>query len=116
MHEIAHLWHLWFTWWAIHTGTYNEPGPYYGFFSGFGSDLGEVVLLGGVIGLYRKHNCHVTGCPRISHHKFTDQENGTEYMLCKKHYRKVHPEMPAELKIEHLLHIHERNQGNTYEH
>jgi hypothetical protein len=25
-------------WLAVHTGTVNEPGPYYGFWSGFGSD------------------------------------------------------------------------------
>jgi hypothetical protein len=25
-------------WPAVHTGTVNEPGPYYGFWSGFGSD------------------------------------------------------------------------------
>jgi len=28
-------------WLAVHTGTVNEPGPYYGFWSGFGSDLAE---------------------------------------------------------------------------
>jgi hypothetical protein len=26
-------------WLQLHTGTINEPGPYYGFWSGFGSDL-----------------------------------------------------------------------------
>jgi hypothetical protein len=28
-------------WLAVHTGTVNEPGPYYGFWSGFGSNLTE---------------------------------------------------------------------------
>jgi hypothetical protein len=29
-------------WFQVHTGTINEPGPYYGFWSGFGSDLEEL--------------------------------------------------------------------------
>ena len=28
-------------WLQVHTGTINETGPYYGFWSGFGSDLEE---------------------------------------------------------------------------
>ena len=28
-------------WLQVHTGTVNEPGPYYGFWSGFGSDIAE---------------------------------------------------------------------------
>lgn len=34
----------------MHTGTVNEPGPYYGFFSGFGSDLGEYTLVFTLLG------------------------------------------------------------------
>jgi hypothetical protein len=33
-------------WLEVHTGTVNEPGPYYGFWSGFGSDLEEFGILG----------------------------------------------------------------------
>lgn len=73
-------------WLAIHTGTLNEPGPYYGFFSGFGSDLGEYVIAVSVcVGLYhmfRKHNCHQPGCWRIGRHKI----DGTEYIVCRKHH------------------------------
>ena len=40
-------------WLQVHTGTVNEPGPYYGFWSGFGSDLGEFGILGAVgVGRY----------------------------------------------------------------
>jgi hypothetical protein len=35
-------------WLRVHTGTVNEPGPYYGFWSGFGSDLEEFGILGAV--------------------------------------------------------------------
>lgn len=55
-------------WLAVHTGTVNEAGPYYGFWSGFGSDLGEVTLIAAVLGGYRKHNCHQRRCWRIGRH------------------------------------------------
>ena len=42
------LQHLWL-WIETHTGTINESGPYYGFWSGAGSDIGEAAILGGVI-------------------------------------------------------------------
>jgi hypothetical protein len=35
-------------WLQLHTGTVNESGPYYGFWSGFGSDLEEFGILGGI--------------------------------------------------------------------
>ena len=52
-------------WLAVHTGTVNEAGPYYGFFSGFGSDLTELALVGALIGLLRKHQCAVHRCWRM---------------------------------------------------
>jgi hypothetical protein len=33
-------------WLQVHTGTINESGPYYGFWSGFGSDIEEFGILG----------------------------------------------------------------------
>jgi hypothetical protein len=49
-------------WLQVHTGTVNEPGPYYGFWSGFGSDLEEFGILGaiatGIYQLVKKYNCH----------------------------------------------------------
>jgi len=59
-------------WVEVHTGTVNEPGPYYGFWSGFGSDLEEFGTLGavgaGIYSLVRKYNCHEPGCRRIGNH------------------------------------------------
>jgi hypothetical protein len=68
-------------WLAVHTGTVNESGPYYGFWSGFGSDLSEFALVGALAGLLRKHNCHVRGCPRIGRHHV----EGTQYVVCGHH-------------------------------
>ena len=56
-------------WLQVHTGTVNEPGPYYGFWSGFGSDLEEFGILGaigaGIYQLVKKYNCHEPGCWRV---------------------------------------------------
>jgi hypothetical protein len=81
-------WHSWLPlqhWLAVHTGTVNEPGPYYGFFSGAGSDLGEVTLLGGLIVLVRRHNCEVKGCWRLGRHQTAAQHN-----VCRRHHPDDH--------------------------
>jgi hypothetical protein len=79
-------------WISYHTGTTTvHPNPvFYNFWSGFGSDLGEVTLITTVgIGVYtgvRKANCHTKGCWRIGHHPL----EGTPYHLCAHH----HPDVP----------------------
>ena len=78
-------------WFALHTGTlHGGPDPYYNFWSGFGSDLGEATLISAVcVGVYtgvRKVNCHTKGCWRIGHHAL----EGTPYILCRHH----HPDVP----------------------
>ena len=67
-------------WLAVHTGTSSEASDYYAFWSGFGSDLSEVAIVGAVIGGYRKHNCHARRCWRIGRHVVA----GTPY--CNKHH------------------------------
>ena len=78
---MLHLWHLVQHWLAIHTGTDNEPGPEYGFFSGFGSDLQEFGIFALLFGAYHRHNCHVAKCPRIGRQKVP----GTEFIVCRRH-------------------------------
>ncbi len=68
-------------WLEVHTGTVNESGPYYGFWSGFGSDLGEATIFVGVVAAYRHHNCHVKGCPWLGH-----PVEGTPYLACPTHH------------------------------
>ena len=51
--------------WLFHTmGLDNIDGAWYAFWSGIGSDIQEVALLGGVAALLRHWNCHVHGCWR----------------------------------------------------
>jgi hypothetical protein len=93
-------------WFAFHTGIlHGGPDPYYNFWSGFGSDLGEATLISAVgIGVYtgvRKVNCHTKGCWRIGHHVL----EGTPYILCRKH----HPVVPTEgVTQEHILELHRK--------
>jgi hypothetical protein len=49
-------------------GMDNLSGPVYGFWSGFGSDVSEVALIGAVFGIFRRHNCHERHCWRIGRH------------------------------------------------
>jgi hypothetical protein len=75
-------WHdFYFHWFEVHTGTVNESGPYYGFWSGFGSDIGEATILVGIVTVYRHHNCHVKGCAHLGR-----RVDGTPYVACPKHH------------------------------
>lgn len=76
-------------WLAVHTGTSNEASPYYAFWSGFGSDLSEIAIVGAVLGGYRKHNCHAKGCWRIGRHVV----DGTPW--CNRHHQAARGESEA---------------------
>jgi hypothetical protein len=73
-------------WLAVHTGTVNEPGPYYGFWSGFGSDVAEFGILGaiatGIYQMVKKYNCHEPGCWRVGTHPAA----GGQFLLCYRHH------------------------------
>ena len=93
-------------WLAVHTGTVNEPGPYYGFWSGFGSDLAEFGIIGaistGIYQLVKRYNCHEPGCWRVGTHPAA----GGQFSLCYRHHpdfqgRKPTHEMIARLHREH---------------
>lgn len=62
------------------------PGPGLNFWSGIASDLGEITLIGGMVAVYRKHNCGAPRCWRIGKHPTAD---GLHH-LCAKH----HPDLP----------------------
>jgi hypothetical protein len=89
-------------WLEVHTGTVNEAGPYYGFWSGFGSDLAEFGILGAlataVYHLVRKWNCHEPGCWRIGRHSAA----GGQFMLCYKHHPDYQGTHPTHEMIERL--------------
>lgn len=93
MHTISLIWH-----WLLNVSGTTIPttgSKWYNFWSGFGSDLGELVIIGSLIGLYRHHNCPVKGCWRIARHPVA----GTPYKTCHKHATlAIHHGLQAEHK------------------
>lgn len=87
------LWH----WILTFTGSNNESGTAYGFWSGFGSDIGEVVIIGGLVSMYRKHNCEVHGCWRLGRHR-----TAGGHVVCRTH----HPD--DRLTAEQVAEAHDR--------
>lgn len=68
--------------WLAHIlGLDNLSGPWYGFWSGFGSDLGEAAILGGV---WHHFNCHDPGCWRWGKHVHVD-DCGVHVRSCRRH-------------------------------
>ena len=110
-------------WLAVHTGTVNESGPYYGFWSGFGSDLAEFSILGAIgtaaYQLFKKYNCHEPGCWRVGTHPAA----GGQFLLCYRHHPDFHGQRPTHEMIERLHRedverlqmMHDRLHG-IYEH
>jgi hypothetical protein len=97
-------------WLQVHTGTVNEPGRYYGFWSGFGSDLAEFGILGAVgaaiYQLVKKYNGHEPGCWRIGNHPAADGQ----FNLCYRHHPDFQGKKPTHELIERLHHEHLERQ------
>ena len=91
--------------WLAHVlGMDNLSGPYYGFWSGAGSDISELAMVGALLGLLRKGNCEVHGCWRLGRH--TVQATG--HRVCRHH----HPEgAPTARHITQRHAEHVRRQG-----
>ena len=98
-------------WLQVHTGTVNEPGPYYGFWSGFGSDLEEFGILGAIgaaiYQLVKKYNCHEPGCWRIGNHPTADGR----FNLCYRHHPDFQGKKPTHEVIERLHREHLEHQA-----
>lgn len=67
-------------------GIVGESGKGYAFWSGLGSDLGELGILAGLVTLVRQKNCHVHHCWRLGRH----QVAGTPYTVCRRHHPDDH--------------------------
>jgi hypothetical protein len=98
-------------WLAVHTGTVNEAGPYYAFWSGFGSDIAEFGIVGaigtGVYQVVRKYNCHEPGCWRVGNHSAA----GGEFVLCYRHHPDFHGARPTTEMIKRLHEEHVKLQA-----
>jgi len=56
----------------------------YAFWSGFGSDLGEVAIVGSIMTVVRRHNCGVHGCWHFGRHEY--EMNGIKHKLCPEYH------------------------------
>ena len=107
---LLHVPHLG-SWLQVHLGIVNEAGPYYGFWSGFGSDLAELSILGAigtaVYQLVKKFICHPPGCWRIGNHPAA----GGQFMLCYRHHPDYQGRRPGAELIERLHREHNERQA-----
>jgi len=90
--------------WLPHLlGIDNEAGRWYAFWSGPGSDVGELAIIGAIYGAYRKHACHEHRCWRLGRHPVA----GTPYVACRKH----HPGVPDKARRGDIARAQEKARG-----
>jgi hypothetical protein len=73
-------------------GLDDASGRWYLWWSGIGANLGYLAIVGS---LYRRHNCEITGCPRLGRHT-----SAAGHLLCRRH----HPDGPLTVKAAHAAH------------
>jgi hypothetical protein len=102
-------------WLAVHTGTVNESGPYYGFWSGFGSDIAEFGVLGAIgtamYQLVKKYNCHEPGCWRVGAHPAA----GGQFLLCYRHHPDFCGKKPTHDLIVRMHRMHAEQQAAIHD-
>lgn len=65
----------------IRPGATGPRGGYW-FWSGIGSDIGELTIVAAAVVFYRRHECHIQGCWRPAWHPHP--EHG--HPVCKRHH------------------------------
>lgn len=99
--------------WWVHFFGLDYTAPYgrivpYDAWSGVLSDVSELALVGAVIGVLRRYNCHVHHCWRVGRHKV----DGTPYVVCRHH----HPHGPVtaeQVLAEHAAAMTARAKGGS---
>jgi hypothetical protein len=69
--------------WLLHVlGVDDVSGRWYAFWSGAGSDISELAIVGALLAIVRKHTCHVGRCWRIGRAPV----DGTPWHVCWRHH------------------------------
>jgi hypothetical protein len=66
----------------LHDLWHPLAGRGYQFWSGIGSDVTELAMLGWLYAFLRRHNCHARRCWRLGRHPVA----GTDYIVCRRHH------------------------------
>jgi hypothetical protein len=83
----------WTTRW---TGQDEEAGGHYGFWSGFGGALPDVLIASGLLAWYWRGTCHNAGCWLPGKHEAA----GGLFKMCRWH----HPDIAGRKVDHHLIH------------
>lgn len=78
-------------------GVDDLSGRWYGFWSGFGSDIGELAIVGALAGMVRQHNCEVHRCWRLGRHVTAAGQR-----VCRRHHPDGHLTAEGVRKAHHL--------------
>lgn len=91
-------------WLAYMTGSLNTSGapPNYNFWSGVGSDIGELAMFGWLATFLRRHNCEVHRCWRLGRHA-----TAAGHVVCRRH----HPD--GKLTAGHVAQRHQEAGGKA---
>lgn len=65
----------------------RTPSTAYNWWSGAGSDVAELAIIGGLVAIYRRHECHQDGCWLPGRHTVMDPATGEHVLRCRKHHR-----------------------------
>jgi len=90
-------------------GLDNLAGPFYGFWSGSGSDLQELPLFATPFVVWKAVNCHTARCWRIGIHHVA----GGQYRVCRKHHREVAGHPHHRLSLDFIKQQHEAHARTT---
>jgi hypothetical protein len=92
--------------WLLHLldeyGITNSNCRWGVFWSGAGSDIGELAIIGAAVEFWRRHTCHVDS-PRSCWRWAAHPVEGTPYRACKRH----HPAVPDKVTAEHIQAAHD---------
>lgn len=82
----------WLTQWIFMIlGSRDEGGAWYGFWSGFGGAMPDILILTALLAWWKHKNCHQHRCWRIGRHPV----GATGLVTCRKH----HPVLGAHGKL-----------------
>lgn len=94
------MFHLIFHW----LGLDSASGPAYLAWSGVGSDLSELAIVGGLVAVYRRHNCHQRWCWRVGRFPVA---NG-QFVTCRRHH--PDPVIRDGVRAHHILAAHKAHE------